>query len=167
MRAVETISARMTLAPENVQDYPRPPALERVPQRLSIWFAGQEIAATAEGWRVLETHHAPTYYLPPEAFLAGILKPARGQSFCEWKGIAAYWDIVVGDQTAQRAAWSYPSPTATFLPIKDHLAVYAHAVDSAWVGDVQVTPQPGNFYGGWVTPNLQGTVKGAPGTRHW
>jgi hypothetical protein len=40
-------------------------------------------------------------------------------------------------------------------------------MEEAWVGDTRVTPQPGDFYGGWDTPNLDGLIKGAPGTRHW
>lgn len=134
---------------------------------LRIEFAGQVIAETDRGLRVLETHHAPTYYLPPEAFAADVLQPGRGASFCEWKGQARYWDITVGDRRAPRAAWSYPAPTSRFDALRDHLAVYAEPMDACWVGDTQVVPQPGNFYGGWVTPNLKGIVKGGPGTEGW
>lgn len=155
------------LAPENVQDYPRPPALEPVVHSLRIDFAGQTIAETTAGWRVLETHHAPTYYLPAEAFSAGTLEPANGGSICEWKGRASYWTIVVGDIRAVRAGWSYPDPGPAFRALRDHIAVYPGAMDACWVGDIRVTPQPGGFYGGWVTPNLTGRIKGAPGTRHW
>ncbi|MBB5514344.1 uncharacterized protein (DUF427 family) [Rubricella aquisinus] len=155
------------LTPENVQCYPRPPQLERVDLPLTIHFAGKEIARTDSGFRVLETHHAPTYYLPQAHFLPGCLRPAKGQSLCEWKGEARYFDIVLGTSEAAGAAWCYPTPTAPFAALRGHIAVYAEPMDACFVGDVQVTPQPGNFYGGWVTPNLIGTVKGAPGTNHW
>ncbi|MEL7215117.1 MAG: DUF427 domain-containing protein [Pseudomonadota bacterium] len=157
----------MSLPVENVQTYPRPPALEPVVQDLSIVFAGERIAQTRDGFRVLETHHAPTYYLPPAAFAPGVLLPARGQSFCEWKGVARYFDIVAGSQSAPRAAWGYDAPTARFKPIAGFIAVYAEPMDACFVGEERVLPQPGSFYGGWVTSNLTGTVKGGPGTLGW
>ena len=156
----------MSLAIENVQSYPRPPALEPVPQRLVIRFGGQVIADTRSALRVLETHHAPTYYLPPADTFA-TLTPARKGSFCEWKGQARYWTVTAGDAVSEAAAWSYPDPSPRFADLRDHLAFYAGRMDACHVGDVQVTPQPGDFYGGWVTPNLKGQIKGAPGTRHW
>ena len=151
---------------ENVQSYPRPPALEPVPQRIRVRLGGQIVAETTRALRVLETHHAPTYYLPPGDIHA-TLRPAQGTSFCEWKGVARYYDVVAGDVTAPRAAWAYDRPTARFAPIADHVAFYAGLMDEVWVGDLRVIPQPGDFYGGWVTPNLDGQIKGAPGTRHW
>ncbi|WGH80154.1 DUF427 domain-containing protein [Jannaschia ovalis] len=156
----------MSLPEEDVQTYPRPPRLEPVPQRIEIWLGGERIVSTTDALRVLETHHAPTYYIPRAAITARIT-PAPGSSMCEWKGAARYWTLTAGGQTAPRCAWDYPSPTRRFADLKDHLAIYAHAMDECRVGGVAVTPQPGDFYGGWVTPNLRGTVKGAPGTRHW
>ena len=156
----------MTLPEEDVQAYPRPPALERVPHEVVAWLGGVEIVRTTAAWRVLETHHAPTYYLPPSEIDAE-LRPAGGGSVCEWKGRAAYWDVIAGGAVAGRAAWSYPSPMARFAALADHVAIYARALDRATVGGLDVAPQPGGFYGGWVTPNLVGTVKGAPGTEWW
>lgn len=151
---------------ETVQDYPRPPVLEPVPQEVQVVFGGQEIVRTARALRVLETHHAPTYYIPPED-VADVLRPASGSSLCEWKGRAAYWDVTAGGRTVSRAAWSYPAPTARFAALRDHLAFYAGQMDACYVDDVRVLPQPGEFYGGWVTPNLDGIVKGGPGTLGW
>jgi len=155
------------LPEEDVQAYPRPPALEPVPRTLRIVLGGAIVAETRAGWRVCETHHAPTYYLPQDAFAAGALRPAPGRSLCEWKGRAVYWDVAAGGAVRPRAAWSYPAPTPRFAAIADHVAVYAHAMDGCFVGGVAVSPQPGDFYGGWVTPNLRGTVKGGPGTLGW
>ncbi|MEL6240700.1 MAG: DUF427 domain-containing protein [Pseudomonadota bacterium] len=156
----------MELHDEDVQTYPRPPALEPVQQRLRVVLGGVVIAETMDGLRVLETHHAPTYYFPPDDVLVS-LRQASGGSFCEWKGRATYWDIIGRDRQVAHAAWSYAAPTKRFAAVRDHLAIYAGLVDEAWVGETRVTPQPGDFYGGWVTPNLTGIVKGAPGTRHW
>ncbi|MEQ8400888.1 MAG: DUF427 domain-containing protein [Roseitalea porphyridii] len=152
---------------ENVEDYPRPPALEPTDDIIRIVFAGRTIAETDEAFRVLETFHAPTYYLPMAAFAEGVLQPGKGTSICEWKGRASYFDIVADGQRAQRAAWSYLAPTAAFAPIKGHFAVYAEPMDACFVGGERVEPQPGNFYGGWVTSWIAGPVKGAPGTTHW
>jgi uncharacterized protein (DUF427 family) len=151
---------------EDVRSYPRPPALEEVPQRVQAWLGGVEIVSTTRALRVLETHHAPTYYVPRDA-IAATLTPAPGRSMCEWKGAARYWTLEAGGTIAPRAAWDYPTPVPAFAALKDHLAIYAHALDRACVGGVEVEPQPGNFYGGWATPNLRGTIKGAPGTLHW
>ena len=157
----------MTALPvETVQDYPRPPALEPVPHRLRILLGGGIVAETVAGYRVLETHHAPTYYLPA-ADVRATLTPARGRSVCEWKGVASYWDVTLGGVTAPRAAWSYAAPTGRFAPIAGCFAFYAAAMDACLVAEHRVIPQPGDFYGGWVTDNLRGRIKGAPGTEHW
>ncbi len=155
------------LAPERVWDYPRPPRLEAVPQRIRIVLGGETIAETSAAFRVLETTHPPSYYLPPGAFVPGALVKSARSSFCEWKGRAAYWTIRGGGKVAVDAGWSYPAPTPGFVAMRDHVAVYAAAMDACFVGDEQVTPQPGGFYGGWVTANLIGPFKGSAGTEFW
>lgn len=152
---------------ENVQDFPRPPALEHVAQRLRAVFAGVPIADTDVGLRVLETHHAPTYYIPPTDILTSALVLTAHETFCEWKGRAIYYDLVINGRRARNAAWSYPAPTARFEGLRDHVAFYATSLEAAFVGPIRVVPQPGDFYGGWVTPNLTGRIKGAMGTMSW
>jgi uncharacterized protein (DUF427 family) len=154
------------MTPENVWDYPRPPRLEAVPQRLRIVFAGAAIADTIAGFRVLETSHPPVYYLPRPAFTCEIIASER-QSFCEWKGIAHYVSLRSGGREAVDCAWTYLAPTPGFEMIRDYLAVYPAAMDACFVDDEQVRPQPGRFYGGWVTDNLTGPFKGAAGTMGW
>lgn len=159
----------MALPVEHVQDYPRPPAIKPVAQAIRVIFAGLPVAQADAGmaWRILETHHAPSYYLDPEAILPGVLVPSARETFCEWKGRARYFDLVVDGRRSRNAAWSYPDPSDRFAALRDHVAFYATSVDEAWVGNTRVTPQPGDFYGGWVTPNLTGRIKGAVGTLHW
>ncbi|MGZ2259990.1 DUF427 domain-containing protein [Roseobacter sp. A03A-229] len=154
------------LPTENVQQYPRPPALEAVPQKLSVLFGGVEIANTISGFRVLETHHAPTYYIPRQD-ATGHLLPTSGGSFCEWKGRASYFDVQAGEAVARRAAWTYDAPTESFQRIAGYVAFYAGLMEACFVGEERVIPQPGDFYGGWVTSNLEGIPKGARGTEHW
>lgn len=155
------------MAMEDVWLYPRPPAIEPVIKQIRIEFAGHVIAATGAAWRILETTHPPVYYLPRDAFVNCELLPGLGASMCEWKGRAAYWTIRAGTETAERAAWSYADPLEPYGPIADHLAVYAGLMDACFVGDERVVPQPGGFYGGWITSDLTGPFKGAPGSMGW
>ncbi len=152
---------------ERVWDYPRPPRLEPVPQRLRVVLGGVTIADTVAGFRVLETSHPPTYYLPRGDILGSALVPAAGQSFCEWKGVATYFDVVGGVRRLERVAWTYERPSPNFAALAGCVAFYAGPMDACFVDDEQVTPQPGGFYGGWVTRNLVGPFKGSPGTSGW
>jgi uncharacterized protein (DUF427 family) len=152
---------------ENVRDYPRPPALERVAYPIRIVLGGVEIVNTIKAWRVLETFHPPTYYIPQSAFFEGTIQSAEGRSFCEWKGDARYFSLTAGGKTARRCAWAYPNPTDKFQPIANHLALYVSAMDACYVDGEQAQPQPGGFYGGWVNSWITGPIKGAPGTTHW
>ena len=68
---------------------------------------------------------------------------------------------------APRAAWSYPDPTAAFAAIAGHVALYAGRVDACFVDEDRVEPQAGGFYGDWITPDVDGPFKGAPGTQGW
>ncbi|MGY9050070.1 hypothetical protein P775_22665 [Puniceibacterium antarcticum] len=151
---------------ENVQDYPRPPSLMDVPQRLRVMLAEHAAAETVKGLRVLETHHAPTYYFPRGDIRAELVAVGGG-SFCEWKGHAQYFDVVMANKVATRAAWAYERPSSNFARIAGHVAFYAGLMDACFVGEERVIPQPGDFYGGWVTSNLRGTPKGSKGTLHW
>jgi len=150
-----------------VWDYPRPPRLEPFDGRITVELGGRVIASTDRGWRVLETSHPPTYYLPREAFADGVLREAPGSSWCEWKGQARYFDLVTETKVAPKAAWTYPSPTPGFEPIGGAIAVMAGQVDRCTVNGETVLAQPGGFYGGWVTSWVVGPFKGIPGSMGW
>ena len=152
---------------ESVWDYPRPPSLEPVAERIVVRFAGAVIADTIGAFRVLETSHPPVYYLPPSDISMDLIRPARGTSFCEFKGEASYVTIAAGGRESERAGWVYRQPTKPFVAIAGFLAFYASRVDEAWVGQEIVTAQPGDFYGGWITSKVVGPFKGAPGTLGW
>jgi uncharacterized protein (DUF427 family) len=158
----------MTQRPmERVADYPRPLRLERGDRLIRILLGGETIAETRVAFRVLETFHPPTWYLPPDAFRPGVLRPAPGSSVCEWKGRARYWTLAAGGRVEQAAAWSYTDPTPAFAPIRDYIAVYAGRMDGCFVDGERVRPQPGGFYGGWITAEVVGPFKGGPGTLGW
>ena len=152
---------------ESVWDYPRPPRLESVAKHIRIMFNGVTIAATHNAYRVLETSHPPVYYLPPSDIQQEYLVAAEGNSWCEWKGQAQYWSVIVGSERLERVAWSYPEPSAGFAPIAAYVAFYAAPMDGCWVDAERVTPQPGNFYGGWITSDIVGPFKGEPGSWGW
>jgi len=153
---------------ESVWDYPRPPRLEQTSKKLQVVVADQVIAETTNGYRILETSHPPTYYFPPEDVRTDLLrKRPKDRSICEFKGQAAYWDIVVNGVEKQAAAWSYPDPRGAFEPVRDHFCFYASRVDACYVDGEQVQAQEGDFYGGWITSDIVGPFKGGAGTRGW
>jgi len=152
---------------ESVWDYPRPPALERVADRIRVVVDGLTIADSTAAYRVLETSQPPAYYLPPADLDLDRLAPTLTRTFCEWKGQASYWRITTGRRTIEDAAWSYPAPTPRFAAIVDHLAFYPQKVDECWVGADRVRPNEGNFYGGWITDRVVGPFKGGAGTAGW
>lgn len=163
-----------TQAVESVWDYPRPPRLEPTGSHLRIVHRGVVIADTTHAMRVLETSHPPVFYLPPADIRMDLLQPAGGrQSFCEFKGLATYWTlrlVAAGSgepTTVPNIAWSYPDPTPSFAPLRNHLAFYASRVDECSVEGEVVQAQPGDFYGGWITSRVKGPFKGAPGTSGW
>lgn len=152
---------------ESVWDYPRPPRLERVDHHVVVELDGVTIVDTTRAIRVLETSQPPAYYVPPDDVAMAHLEPTPSRTFCEWKGRASYWTVVVGSTRAEDAAWSYPEPTSAFADIRDHLAFYPKRVDACFVNGERVQSNEGDFYGGWVTSNIVGPFKGAPGTFHW
>lgn len=159
-------------ARESVWDYPRPPRLEPTPRRIRIARGSHTIADTVRALRILETSHPPVYYLPPSDLDLRLLRQSgRRGSFCEWKGTALYWDVVLPGSSLPAVAWSYPDPTRAYAALRDHLAFYCapfQPPDGACTVDgEQVQPQPGGFYGGWITGDLDGPFKGAPGTLGW
>jgi uncharacterized protein (DUF427 family) len=153
---------------ESVWDYPRPPRLELCARSIAVVHAGVTIAETARAMRVLETSHPPVYYIPPEDVAMEYLEPSsRRGSFCEFKGVASYWSLEIGGSRVEDVAWSYARPSAGFAGLKDCLAFYAGRVDKCTVDGEVVAPQPGDFYGGWITSHVTGPFKGAKGTMGW
>ena len=146
----------------NVQSFPRPPKLEKISRHIRITYKGQEIADTKDAYWVLETHHPPTYYLPRSSIKVPLTLARGRQSWCEWKGLASYWTLTLGGDSVAGRIWSYENPTSGFEPIRSHVSLYAGPWD-CFVDGEKVEPQPGDFYGGWVTSEVEGIVKGRTG----
>lgn len=155
------------MASESVWSYPRPPAVRPSERLVEVVLGGEVIARTTAAIQVLETSHPPTWYLPSADFAPGALMPGEGASFCEWKGTARYFDLLGGGRVSRGAAWYYPHPASGFEQLSGRVAVYAGRVDECRVDGIPVLPQPGGFYGGWITPEVVGPFKGGPETRGW
>ncbi len=152
---------------ESVWDYPRPPKVEDSPKHVQVIFNGIVIADTHRARRVLETAGAPVYYLPPEELQMQYLSLTGRRTFCEWKGWASYYDLEVNGTRSLMAAWAYLQPTPGYEGIQDYVAFYASKMDACTVHGEKVRPQPGGFYGGWVTDEIVGPIKGEPGSEGW
>jgi len=150
----------------SVWDFPRPPRLVPDSREVVVMWGNLEVAHTKRAIMALETAHPPTFYLPWEDINQNLFQPAGGGSFCEWKGPAKYWSLVDGAHSLVKVAWSYPSPLPGAELIKDCVALYANSLQCN-VGGQPVSPQPGGFYGGWITPELVGPFKGVPGSSGW
>ncbi|MDP9403755.1 MAG: DUF427 domain-containing protein [Actinomycetota bacterium] len=152
---------------ESVWDYPRPPRVEAVRAQVEVIFGGNTIAITLDPLRVLETSHPPVYYLPPDSIVPGSLVPSGRTSWCEFKGLASYLTVILGRNRAPDAAWRYDDPSPGYEALAGYVAFYPGLMDVCLVDGEFVSPQPGRFYGGWVTSKVVGPFKGEPGTEGW
>ena len=152
---------------ESVWDYPRPPRVEPAPGDLSVRFAGTVLAHTHRGLRIVETAGAPTYYFPPDDVDRRWLQRSAHRTVCEWKGEARYAHVQVANRTSRNAAWWYEDPWPGFEAVAGWPSFHPAHVDACTIDGVRAEPQPGGLYGGWVTPNLAGPIKGEPGTGSW
>lgn len=152
---------------ESVWDYPRPARLEDTNKQIRVIFNGITIAETNRAKRVLETSHPPAYYIPPEDIKLEYLVKNPRQTWCEWKGGCAYYDLKMGELYVPNVAWRYPQPTPDFIPIQEYYSFYAEKMEACYVDEELVQPQAGNYYGGWITKDIVGPFKGGPGTMGW
>ena len=155
------------MTPESVWDYPRPPRVEACARRAAVEFGGEVVADSDGAVRVLETSQAPAIYFPPEDVRMELLEPVAKRTFCEWKGVASYYDVVVGDRRSEAAAWTYPTPVERLRRADRLPRVLSPAGRPLHARRRCRGAQRGDFYGGWITPDIQGPFKGAPGTASW
>lgn len=153
-------------ATESVWDYPRPPVAQPCHERIVVEHSGDVVADTTRAVRVLETSHPPVFYVPRQDVHVELTR-ARHTSWCEWKGRATYWHVHGASWRLDDAAWSYADPSPGFEAITDHVAFYPSKMDRCTVAGEPVVPQPGDFYGGWITSRVTGPFKGNAGTAGW
>ncbi len=154
------------LEKESVWDYPRPPEIRQEKRRVEAWAGPLLVAASEKALRVCETAGAPVVYIPPEDVNRELLRPAEGKTLCEFKGTASYFDVIAGERAIARAAWTYRRPTGPYAGLTDHISFYPALLECTLDGE-RVQPQPGRFYGGWVTAEITGPIKGEPGSEGW
>lgn len=152
---------------ESVWDYPRPPAIESCSSHIRVVHKDYILADSNRVLRVLETSHPPVYYLPPDDVRLEFFKANGRESYCEFKGRAEYLDYTGQGGTIKNVAWRYPAPRKGYDQLRDRIAIYPSRVDACYVNDVRVSAQEGDFYGGWITPEIKGPFKGGPGTFGW
>jgi uncharacterized protein (DUF427 family) len=151
---------------ESVWSYPRPPEIRPEHRAVSVTADGRQIAFSEGAVRVCETAGAPVVYIPADDVETKLLRPTSGKTFCEYKGSASYYDVAAGPHVIERAAWSYPRPSTRYAQLRDHFSFYPALVECR-LGDERVRPQPGRFYGGWLTAEITGPLKGQPGSEAW
>lgn len=152
---------------ESVWDYPRPPRLDPCSAHVQVIWAGEVVADTHGAYRILETSHPPTYYIPRSDTNQALLLPFPRQTVCEFKGVASYWSLQLGDRLDSQVAWSYEDPTPAFAAIQGYLCFYPSRMDQCLVDGEVVQAQEGDFYGGWITRAIVGPFKGGAGTWGW
>jgi uncharacterized protein (DUF427 family) len=152
---------------ESVWSYPRPPSAEVTGRHVVVELGGRVIADSRRAVRVCETSHPPVYYVPREDLVPGVLRRGAGGSFCEFKGLATYWDAEVDGVRVPAAGWSYEDPSPGYELLRGAVAFYPGRVGRALVDGEVVRPQAGGFYGGWITDEVVGPFKGEPGTLGW
>lgn len=158
---------------ESVWDYPRPPEVRDVVGNVQVSHGGRQIADSATALRVVETAGAPVYFISADDVDLSCLRENDYVTVCEWKGAAQHLDLVLpdGGGVVENAAFTYPDPFddlgCGFSRIAGRIAFYPSRVDACFVNGEQVTPQPGNYYAGWVTAHIRGPIKGVPGSQDW
>ncbi|MGF1454920.1 MAG: DUF427 domain-containing protein [Alphaproteobacteria bacterium] len=156
---------------ESVWDFPRPPAVEPVSQRLRVEWQGVTVADSGGGMRIIETAGAPVYYIPPADVRTDLLRETEHVTICEWKGAAVHYDLSQGQAVVRNAAFTYPDPLTDlgqgYEQVAGWYGFYPTKVDAVFVGEERARPQPGGYYAGWVTDALTGPIKGEPGSEGW
>ncbi|MGD1899108.1 MAG: DUF427 domain-containing protein [Phormidesmis sp.] len=152
---------------ESVWNYPRPPKVEDVAKHVTIIFNNELIADTRKAKRILETSHPPNYYIPLNDIQTQYLEPSAHASYCEWKGVASYYSLQVGERQAKDVAWTYPNISAAYEELIGYVGFYPGPMDACYIDEEIVQPQAGSFYAGWITQDIVGPFKGGPGTLGW
>jgi uncharacterized protein (DUF427 family) len=132
---------------------------------VEVFDVDSDIARSSQTYRVLETASPPCFYIPPEDIDWDLLTAVSKSSVCEWKGAASYWSLS-SNPAIGIVGWSYPNPSAAFQAIRNYVSFYP-AILACYVAGERVRPQPGRFYGGWITSDIVGPFKGELGTEWW
>ena len=78
------------------------------------------VLAESDDTVVVEGNH----YFPAESIRREHFKESATHTTCPWKGLASYYDVVVGGEVNADAAWYYPEPKDAAKEIKDRVAFW-------------------------------------------
>ena len=152
---------------ESVWDYPRPPLIDTDAREVIVRVSNIVVAHTRSALRVLETASPPTFYIPRADIAAEYLQPAPGSLLLRVEGRGpGTWSVLAPPVVLDAVGWSYEDPQTAFDALRGHLSFYPARID-CFVDGIRVAAQPGGFYGGWITPEVVGPFKGAPGSSGW
>ena len=82
------------------------------------------VIAESDRCELVEGNH----YFPAEAVRREFLRPSTTHTTCSWKGVASYYDVVVGGDVNRDAAWYYPEPKPAAVQVKDRVAFWRGVV---------------------------------------
>lgn len=143
----------------NAWDFPLPPVVENCTEEIRVVFNSIEIAKSNNAKVVLERAHPPVYYIPQKDIKMEYLTKTERRTLCEFKGYAEYFNIIIENKSELYAAWTYPNPTESYTEIKDYIAFYPSKMDECYVGAEKIKAQESDFYGGWITSDVEGPFK--------
>ena len=151
---------------ESVWDYPRPPKIDPDNRTVIVNYKTVIVAESRNTVRILETSSPPVFYIPEKDIDLTKLEKGEGSSLCEWKGQGGYWNVTIDGNKIINAGWSYEKPFPGYEFIRNYVAFCPERLE-CFVDGERVLPQPGKFYGGWVTSEITGPFKGEKGSEWW
>jgi len=107
-----------------------PITIEPNRSRVRITVAGRVVAETTRALTLRESDYPPVLYVPRDDVDMSLLERSDNQSYCPYKGDAAYYSIAIGRRRAENAVWTYEAPYDAVVGIKEYLAFYPDRVDS-------------------------------------
>jgi uncharacterized protein (DUF427 family) len=86
-------------------------------RRLRVSLDDTLLVDTEDTVIVFETALEPRLYVVPSHVRTDLLRQSDTTSYCNYKGYATYWSVIVGDVVVADVAWTYPDPYSESQPI--------------------------------------------------
>lgn len=116
--------------------------IEPSSKRVRAIFNGETIADSTDAMVMKETRLRPVFYFPRDDVRMDFLSRTDHRTNCPFKGNASYWDIIVGEKSAENAAWSYEDAYDEAEIVKDFVAIYWGKMDLWLADDEELEIQP-------------------------
>jgi uncharacterized protein (DUF427 family) len=98
-------------------------------RRLRVSVEGTALVDTDDTVILFETALEPRLYVAPAHVRTELLRRSETSSYCNYKGFATYWSVVLDGRVIDDVAWSYEDPLPESLPIKGIFSFDAARVD--------------------------------------